>query len=466
MTDATTVSPTTQPTSAPKRKDIKASERPTIAYEHPTFSMYADLFKERILKLKRQQKKYDVNDRYIRMYFAQEHCLQKQCEYLTRYVVEAFDHYAVEDYALAYYPGRPSQQSARTDAIEGVSRVLPVLAAWMHHSKQSKIEGLNGKDIDCAAIIRSAFIAGTDPEHSGYWGKLHDCDQRTCESADLALTLWLSKKQVWDQLSQAEQTQIIDWFKQVNQVITVDNNWHLFPITVQVVIKALTGEDLIQQEKYQRVKEFYVGAGWFRDGAKGNYDYYTAWGFHYSLFWIDQILPDFDPGFIHGSLKDFVQSYRYFFTTEGIPFFGRSACYRLAAPAPLLAAIHQDKDALPLGEVKKAMRTNLNYFIEHGAMQYGAPTQGLFEDDTRLVDNYSGPASSFWSMRGLIIALYSGHQSGLWHAEESSLPIETEDFSFDIPEIQAHVRGYQETNEVIVIFKEDYTKDQSPFHGV
>ncbi len=445
-----------------KPKNITVTERPKIAYEHPNLEMYVHLLKERLWRLKRKKSKYSINDDFIRSYFDQEKCLKKQCEFLSRYVIEAFTHYGVCDYALAYYPGRPSQQSARTDAIEGVSRVLPVLAAWMHHAKSTHIEGLNGSKIDCTHIIRSALLTGTNPNHEGYWGQLHDCDQRTCEAADLALTLWLSKKQVWNTLKSEQKTQIITWFKQVNTVITVDNNWHLFSLTVQAVIKALTGEDLIQHEKYERIKEFYVGEGWFRDGAKGNYDYYTAWGFHYSLYWIDQILPEFDPEFIRGSLSDFVQSYRYFFTSEGLPFFGRSACYRLAAPAPLLSAIHHDAHAIPISEVKRAMRTNLSYFISQGAMQYGAPTQGLFEDDTRLVDNYSGPASSFWSLRSLIIALYSGNKIGLWQAKESDLPIEKNNFAFDIKSINAHIRGNKATNEVVVLFNEDYTKNQSP----
>jgi len=51
--------------------------------------------------------------------------------------------------------------------------------------------------------------------------------------------------------------------------------------------------------------------------------------------------------------------------------------------------------------------------VGNGAMQYGAPTQGLFQDDGRLVDNYSGPASSFWSLRALNIALFMGNRCDL-----------------------------------------------------
>ncbi|MEC6830774.1 DUF2264 domain-containing protein [Photobacterium toruni] len=444
-------------------KPIQATERPIIPYEHPTPAMYLTLFKQRLVRLKMKAATYSNNDAAVAACFTNNALsIENKCQYLVRYVAEAFEHYAVWDYSHAYYPGRPSQQSARTDAMEGSSRVLPTLAAWISQHGSQPLEGLNGQPLDFVTMLRNAFLAGTDPQHGGYWGQLHDYDQRICESADLALALWLSRDHVWQQMTAVEQTQIITWFKQVNHCQTVDNNWHLFPLTVQFVIKALTGEDTIAQDKYQRIKEFHVGDGWFRDGAKGNYDYYNAWGFHYSLYWLDQIDSSFDSEFIRQTLTDFVRQYRYLFTAEGLPFFGRSACYRLAAAAPLIMAVDQHSEAITAGEAQRAFATSLEYFISHGAMQHGAPTQGLFDDDTRLVDNYSGPASSFWSLRALNIALFCGDRCGLWQAEPQPLPIEQGDFNVELTAINAQAIGIFETKEVVVIFKNDYITEQSP----
>lgn len=445
-------------------KVISSSPRPTIPYEHPDARMHFKLFKENIIRLKDRKPAYTKNDQAVRELFnTSQDNLKDKCEQLVSYVAEAFSHYAVLDNSHAYYPGRPSQQGARMDALEGVSRVLPTLAVWLHaNGAEKKLKGLNGKVIDIINIIKTSFLAGTNPTHSGYWGKPNDYDQRVCESADLALVLWLSKEWVWDHLQSEQQRQVLDWFKEVNHCQIVDNNWHLFPLTVQLVIKSLSGEDCVDQKRYQRIKEFYVGEGWFRDGAKGNYDYYNAWGFFYSLYWLDQIDPSFDREFIQQAHTDFVSRYRYFFTAKGIPFFGRSACYRLAASAPLLAAIDQGSDAIAVGEARRAFHCNLRYFISNGALANGAPTQGLFDDDVRLIDNYSGPASSFWSLRGLNIAIYSGDRSGLWEATETPLPIEQEDFSFTLPTIDAQVIGTRKTQEVVVIFNSDYTDLQSP----
>lgn len=444
-------------------KEIRATERPQIPYEHPDLSMYWQLFRQRLTRLKHKRKPYRQHDRHLQTLFQAEQDLLTLCQSLVEYVAEGFVHYSVWDHTHAYYPGRPSQQNARTDAVEGVSRVLPTLAAWLHHNRgHGTLQGLNQQPIDVITLLSQVFISGTDPQHPGYWGTLHDYDQRICEAADLALALWLAKEWIWEHYSSQQQAQIIAWFRQVNQLSTVDNNWHLFALTVQAVIYALTGDNSIDIEKYNRIKEFHVGDGWFRDGAKGNYDYYNAWGFHYSLYWLDQILPDFDREFIRATSAQFTQHYRYFFTPKGLPFFGRSACYRLAAAAPLIASVHQQTDSIGVGEAKRAFRTTLSYFISNGAMEAGAPTQGLFATDPRLIDNYSGPASSFWSLRALNIALFCGNHIHLWDSPETPLPIEQADFAFTIPTINASVQGIRATQEVVVLFHNDYIHQQDP----
>ena len=453
---------------------IAAKPRPIIPYEHPTLATYYHDSKANLQRLINKKSAYSCHDEHLQAVFNDPQMeLQALCQQLLAYVGEAFAHYAVWDYSHAYYPGRPSQQSARTDAMEGVSRVLPTLAAWLHNrsADDTAIIGLNGLTIDVAAIMRKALLAGTNPHHRGYWGALRDYDQRTCESADIALALWLSKCTTWDMFTPTEQQQVTHWLKQASVVATVDNNWHLFALTVEAVLFDLTGENNINHEKYARIKEFHVGSGWFRDGAKGNYDFYNAWGFHYSLYWLDQILPDLDKAFISSTLQQFCASYRYLFTPQGLAFFGRSACYRLAAAAPLLAAIDcrgdnlspdEAESQISLGEAKRAFTCNLRYFIGNGAMRNGAPTQGLFADDARLMDNYSGPASSFWSLRALNIAFYCGDRIGLWTAAETPLAVEQGDFNIDIGAIDAKIIGSQATQEVVVIFTSEYIAEQSP----
>ena len=216
--------------------EISASPRPVIPCENPDLSMRFRIFRESLVRRFTRKSAYDRNDADLQALF-QDHdqSIEKQCDALTRYIAEAFDHYAAWDYSHAYYPGRPSQQTARTDALEGSSRVIPVLAAWLHSqvemqvetkferksAKQGELITLNGQKLNIPEIVKSAFLAGTNPNHRGYWGKLESYDQKICESADLALALWISKDWVWNTLTDNERRQITDWFLQVNPLSTV-----------------------------------------------------------------------------------------------------------------------------------------------------------------------------------------------------------------------------------------------------
>lgn len=265
---------------------------------------------------------------------------------------------------------------------------------------------------------------------------------------------------VWKSYSAPERERILCWLQGVNNCKTVDNNWHLFIVLTQQVVLALSGKGENSEQRYARVKAFYVGEGWFRDGANGNFDYYNSWAFHYLLFWIDRINPDFDHQFITQSCAEFAHTFRYFFTPCGFPFFGRSISYRLAAPVALMANAIQSGRAD--GQLKRIISTLTHFFMLHGAEQHGAITQGLFQADRRLMDGYSGSGSSLWSLRTLILMLYAGTECELWDIDEAPLEVEIASFDFTIDAISARVTGIKETQEVIVTFTHDQYPD-APF---
>ena len=411
-------------------------------------------------KLKREvllRKPFISHNSEIAELFAKNHLsFKEKCEQMAVYFIDSFFYYSRFQFCRAYLPGWPSEQGSESDAIEATARTLPLMAAWIHYqmTNQGKLDSY-GKCVRQA--LKQAFICGTNPEHPGYWGKIKDYDQRICECCDIALALWLVRNTVWKSYSASEQERILCWLQGVNNCKTVDNNWHLFIVLTQQVVLALSGKGENSEQRYARVKEFYVGEGWFRDGANGNFDYYNSWAFHYLLFWIDRINPDFDHQFITQSCAEFAKTFRYFFTPCGFPFFGRSISYRLAAPVALMANAIQSGRAD--GQLKRIISTLTHFFILHGAVQHGVITQGLFQADRRLMDGYSGSGSSLWSLRTLILMLYSGTECGLLDTDEAPLEIETASFDFTIDAISARVTGIKETQEVIVTFAHDQYPD-------
>src|SRR5207248_770688 len=83
----------------------------------------------------------------------------------------------------------------------------------------------------------------------------------------------------------------------------------------------------------------------------------------------------------------------------------RSACYRMAAPVPLLLEQFDAVHGQP-GEARRALDATWEYFLQHNGAKDGNITQGYCGSDARVLDNYSGPASCLWGMRSLIAAIY------------------------------------------------------------
>lgn len=371
---------------------------------------------------------------------------------LFRYFVAGFLTYRSPLGAYADYVGLASYNGAAMDRLEGFSRLAPLVAAWLHGGRGSRID-LAGRTVDLRELLYAGLIHGTDPASPEHWGPIRHWSQAIVEATDIALVLWLTRPLLWDALTHPEQMRIADWLRQVNHKHIPDNNWHLFVVQVNAVLRALgmphDAEEMAGH--YRRAKSFHRGGGWFRDGErtdKPGFDYYNAWGFHYHLQWIDRIAPDLDGSFIAEAFRAFLTTYRYLLGPEGFPILGRSACYRLAATAPLIQAQTHHGDQIPPGQARRALDTSWSYFIRLGALQGGNVTQGYLRADSRLLENYSGPASCLWSLRSLVSAFALPDDHVFWNATPRPLPVEEQDYRIEIAAPGWIVTGEQATRRI------------------
>jgi hypothetical protein len=373
-------------------------------------------------------------------------------ERLFSYFVTGFLHYRTPDMANADYPGAPSRNGTGSDRLEGFSRLAPLVASWLAAGRPEMIADLSGKAVHLPTLIRVGLLAGTDATGPGYWGRVGDRDQRIVEAADVALTVWLVRDTVWQDLTLAQRDRVIAWLDQVHGRAVPDTNWHLFAVLVGEVTRALgypvdrAGVDA----HYARLKSFYRGAGWFSDGPGGRFDFYNAWGIHYSLFWLDRINPALDRTFIREASDAFLASYVQLMTPVGIPILGRSVCYRMAAPAPLVAGALNGSPAASPGLARRGLYAVWRWFIAQGGVARGSVTQGYCGTDLRFLDNYSGPASCLWSLRSLILGIFAPADQPLWHAPEEPLPVERGDFRVAVPEIGWEIEGVARSSDVRV----------------
>ena len=369
---------------------------------------------------------------------------------LFTYLVQGFETYRSPGGASAAYPGLPSQHGRSVDGMEGFSRVAPLLGAWVRSGRPSRVTIADGRTVDLYAGFRRGLILGTDSRSAEYWGDIRDFDQRIVEASDVALALWLFREPAWRDLTPTEKQNVVGWLRQVEGKKVHDNNWHLFPVLVDAVLHSLnvTTNRSGARRHYERVKEFYRGDGWFSDGPGKVFDYYNAWGIHYALFWLQQIEPQWDSQFIGSAQEQFLSTYKYLLGSNGFPILGRSVCYRMAAPAPLVFAQAWRSREVSAGEARRALDGVWVYFVQRGALRAGSVTQGYCGPDPRILDNYSGPASCLWALRSLVVAFYQPPGSALWSAKPQPLPVEKAGYSVRIQPAHWTIVGNRNTGAI------------------
>ncbi|MGJ5643140.1 DUF2264 domain-containing protein [Formosa sp. S-31] len=378
---------------------------------------------------------------------------------LFKYFARGAYNYKSKSNALIYYPGAISSRGRTTNAIEGFARFFPLAASWLYSENPRNIQ-FKTSSYNLITLLKAGILAGTNRNHPEYWGDIQDKDQRVVEAADIALGLWLSKSFIWEEFTLSEKKQIYSWLEQAINKEIVDNNWNLFPI---IIIKSLEALGFKNDQNSHHInslynsykKKHYLGDGWFDDPPKG-IDYYNAWSIHYTLFWIDQIDPNFDHNFIKTSLSDFLKFYKYLFSENGFPIMGRSVCYRMAAPSPIIAGAILLPNEISPGFALNTLDATWSFFIAKNALKNGKVTQGYFEDDLSLLDSYSGAGSCLWSLRSLVLAFYADKHISLFNSEKELLPVQISDFVVNNKTIGWNISGNKSNQKITLKIQKNF----------
>lgn len=395
----------------------------------------ARVYKSKIPTLPRDK------DTKLQTIYCSDQSFENRVRHLTAYFVDSWVRSTSEDCTRAYFHGAFSYHDRDIDAIEGTTRFLPFIASVIVNPNFKEFKFEKEKCCSLEEMFISAIVNGTDPCAKGYWGKIEDYSQLICEGADVALAVWIARDRVMGQLSTLQKQNLFSWLHECTSKRIVDNNWHLFRISILLILSKLNGEEFSDCSSYERIKSFYVGDGWFSDGDEGNFDFYNAWAFHYSLFWLTQIDKDFDRVFISNANFKFCRTYQKFFTLKGFPLFGRSHCYRTAASAPLIASVLLENNAVEVGTVKRIFDQLWKFVIANGGVAKGVPTQGYLKKDLRFLDEYSGPASSLWGLRSLVLLIYAEKNKDILQTIDKPLSVEVGDYEEKVESIGLKIFG-------------------------
>lgn len=378
---------------------------------------------------------------------------EQRYEALFRYFVDGFLAVATPDFGRAHYRGMGSSHGYRVAGVEGFARTAPLFAAWIAGGRDPVISGLaSGRSADLTQILASAFTAGADPNHPGYWSDPDDFAQVLVEASDIAIAIWIGRDTIWPMLEPQAQSNLLAWLRRAAISDRPVNNWLLFGATAEAVVAVLEGRTITALPAYERFKPHYLAHGWFSDSATHRVvDYYNVWGITYQLAFLHLMQPNYDADFLREVLLASADLTAHLISPKGVPIMGRSVCYRTAASAPLSVATLLDPTPARFGLSRRANDCVWRYFLAHGAVRDGTLTQGYFGDDPRVLDSYSGPGSSHWGLRSVIPALLHPPGSAYWTAPDLPLPVEAGDFRLDLPELGWVIEGEQASGDIRIV---------------
>lgn len=358
-------------------------------------------------------------------------------------------------------PGPRSHHGQLADELEGITRPLFMAGPWLSQSGTGVFE-YGGKTYDVGAFYRRALLAGTDRNNGEYWGDIVDYAQHLVEMAALSWGLYVSRKHTWDKMKPEEQDQVAAYLFQCTKVKYHENNWLLFNVITNAVLKAF-GKPCSREQidaNLSACEGMYMGEGWYRDGNINRIDYYNAWAFHfYYLMWV----------FIDGDSKpelaethkercrDFVRDFRYFFGKDGAtPCFGRSMTYRFGYLAPVAMGVLLECLDIGTGEAKTMMNLGLKFFFDQEILtKDGHLSLGYIHPNESILEHYSCGGSPYWAVKALSIFLLPENHP-FWSAKEEPLPIHKGNFSRALPMAGLLLRGNGESGHIQLINHKSY----------
>ncbi len=285
-----------------------------------------------------------------------------------------------------------------------------------------------GEADEFVSLYNKGFAEGTKTNTENYWGECHDCDQRFVEMAAIAYGLMFAPEKLWEPLSAEAKDNLIQWLSTINYNAVCDSNWTFFRVLVNAALKK-TGRqyDKERMEKdLARIDEFYLSNGWYKDGEKGQCDYYIAFAFHfYSLIYAIAMEKDDES---HAKLyksraEEFAKDFIYWSDENGefLPY-GRSLTYRFAQCAFWGACVAADIRPFSLEVMKGIIARSLdawtskNIFDTGGLLSVGYDYPNLL-----MAEHYNAHGSPYWGLKAYIfLMLPDDHE--FWTAEAASMP--------------------------------------------
>ncbi|MET1754177.1 DUF2264 domain-containing protein [Novosphingobium sp. RD2P27] len=310
--------------------------------------------------------------------------------------------------------------------LEAFGRLIDGLAPWLALPDDQTEESRLRARLREQAL--QSFEHSVDPKSPDYltW---RGHGQALVDSAFFTSALLRAPDALWKPLSTATKRRIVEEIKNLRRVDPPYQNWILFASMNEAFLFSI-GEEWDPMRVDMSIRKFiewYVGDGWYGDGATFHFDYYNSYVIHPMLVQILEVMAAGKPAFsglkpaeeLARALK---REQRYCEHLERLigpdgayAAIGRSLTYRTAVHQPLGHLAWREKlpDSLPLGQVRAAtMAAQRRIFADPSNFdEDGFLTIGFARHQPTLGDVYSNAGSMYIASESLLaLGLPAAHR--------------------------------------------------------
>lgn len=276
---------------------------------------------------------------------------------------------------------RRSPARAAYTHLEALGRLLSGLAPWLELGT------------DCGnlrELARTAISAGVDPDSPDFMNftDVTEGRQPLVDAAFLAQAILRAPHALWDELDDQTRSQVIDALESTRSIPPYESNWLLFASMIEAFLHRVgrRRDDRRLFHGLEQHRDWYVGDGFYGDGAEFHWDYYNAFVIQPMLVEVLDVIGD-DPKWsdfrelANARLTRFAAVQERLIAPDGsYPVVGRSITYRCGAFQGLaLAALrHALPEALPPAQARTALTAVIGRTLEapdtfdpHGWLRIG-----------------------------------------------------------------------------------------------
>ncbi len=311
-------------------------------------------------------------------------------------------------------------QADKVSYLEAVGRCLAGIAPWLELPDDNSKEGKLRKEYK--ELLLHGLAIAVNPKSTDYLN-FREGGQPIVDAAFFVLAFMRAPKALWEPLDAQTKQRYIAEFKSLRNRSGSYNNWLLFGALPEAFLRSVGEEyDPVRVDyALNKMKEWYVGDGWYSDGEKFSMDYYNSFVIHPMLVDLLASLKTTpvtkykQKGYnveeaYQQALKRMVRysefSERIISPGGSFPAFGRSVTYRTAAFQALAqtALMHQLPEWVSPAQVRGAL-TSVFFNMYDGHQNFdkkGWLVLGFNGHQPMMADQYTSTGSLYMATLGFL----------------------------------------------------------------